>query len=169
MAIGANSYSSVAEVAALTPQFTASGSFSTATRPTTAQVEAFIDRVSAIVNVLLAEEGFSIPISQADAKLALDHFVVEEVADLVESANMAGRFYMDEGELRSRGRFRVIMGDAEQFISEHSEGIQSLGATRDRSLTYGLSYWATDDAGDEIEPIFSRKMMRQSIVDWDEE
>jgi len=167
MAIGANSYGSVAEVEAMVPQFTDSGSFGVSTWPTTGQVEVFIDRVSAIVNVLLTEAGFTIPVAQATAKLSLDHFVVEEVADLCEAVNRSGRFFLGEEEIRARGRFRLILGDAEEFIKVHSVGFERLGVSRGRSVTYGLDYWDTDDAGDAIEPVFQREMMGNVIRDWD--
>ena len=167
MALGANSYGSVAEVAALVKVYTASGSFSAAIHPTSTQVEGFIDRISAILNALLAEQGFSIPITQADCKLVLDHFVIEEVADLCEAANRSGRFYSSDDTLRGRGRFRVILSDAKAFIEVHSEGFEALGATRSKTLTYGLGYLSQDDGGDDIEPIFQRKWMGQTVRDWD--
>ena len=167
MAVATNSYGTVAEVAALVRVYTNAGSFDTTTHPTEAQVKKFIDRISAILNALLAEAGFSIPVTQADCVLVLDHFVVEEVADLCEAANRSGRFYMPESQLRGRGRFRVILSDAKVFIEVHAEGFEALGATRSRTLTYGLGFWRQDDAGDDIEPIFSRKWMRQQAIDWD--
>jgi len=166
VAIGANSYGSAAEVAAMVPQYTSSGSFSTATRPTLVQVEKFIDRVFALVNTVLAQLGFAVPVSQADAKLALDHFVVEEVAELCEAVNRAGRFA--QGALQSRSRFDIVFDDCLNYLRKYAEGLEALGATRTRDMTYGLSYWDTDDAGDEIEPIFDRKWMRQETTDWDE-
>ena len=166
MAIGANSYGSVAEVEALVKRYTASGTFTTGTHPTLAQVEGFIDNVSGVLNVLLAEQGFSIPISQADAKLALDLFVVEEAAALCEAANSSGRFFTDEA--RAAGTFKMIQKDAEEFISSHAEGLEQLGADRTRHLTYGLDYWSESDAGDDMEPVFQREgWMRQTIIDWD--
>ena len=167
MAIAANSYGSAVEVAALVRMYTNAGAFDTTTHPTLIQVEKFIDRISAIINALLAEAGFSIPVTQADCVLSLDHFVVEEVADLCEAANRSGRFYMPESQLRGRGRFRVILSDAKVFIEVHAEGFESLGATRSRTLTYGLGFRSQDDGGDDIEPVFSRGWMRQQAIDWD--
>jgi len=165
MAIGANSYGSVAEVAALVKKYTASGSFTTGTHPTLAQVEGFIDKVSGLVNVLLAKLGFTVPISQADAKLALDLFVVEEAAALCEAANSSGRFFSEKA--RETGAFQHIQKDTEAFIEAHAVGFERLGVARGRSVTYGLDYWDTDDAGADIEPIFGRKWMDQEITDWD--
>ena len=165
MAVGANSYGSVAEVASLVKRYTTSGSFDASSHPTEVQVEGFVDKVSGLVNVLLAALGFTVPISQADAKLALDLFVVEEAAALCEAANSAGRFF-SEGA-RETGAFQHIQKDTEAFIEAHAVGFERLGATRGRSVTYGMGYLDTDDAGDAIEPIFSRKMMGIDPIDWE--
>lgn len=167
MGIGANSYGSAAEAAAMVPQYTASGTFTTGTRPTLVQVEKFIDRVSAMVNTLLAQLGFAIPVTQTDAKLVLDHFVVEEVAELCEAVNRAGRFASER--LAGKGRFDVVFGDAVGFLKGQAEGLEALGATRSRDMTFGLAWCDADDAGDGIEPVFDRKWMRQTVTDWDEE
>ena len=171
MAIGSNSYGSVAEVAALTPHYATAtgGTFDADTTPTLTQVEKFIDRVSGILNVLLAKAGFSIPVSQTDAKLALDQFVVMQVAHLVEFANGAGPFISGGEEMRYGTPTRVIMRDAELFIEQNGAGFEQLGATRTRHLTDGLECRTEDDAGDTIEPVFQRKMMGNVIEDWDTE
>ena len=165
MAIGANSYGSVAEVEALVPQYAVvSNEFDATTRPTLVQVEKFIDRVSAALNLLLAEAGFAVPVSQADALLVLDHFVVVEAVSLCEEANE-----ITESFQRERRTVGDILEGARSLVEQHASGFEQLGATRDRAVTYGLGYWDTDDAGDDIEPVFSRKMMDQTIVDWDSE
>lgn len=169
MAIGDNSYGTVAEVGVLTPLYaTATGTtYDATTRPTITQVEAFIDRVSAIVNVLLAEAGFDVPVTQADAKLALDEFVVMQAAHLAEFANGAGPFVAGGDQMRYSTPTRVIMRDAELFISKHAAGFEKLGATRTYSMADGLECRRVDDAGDDIEPVFQRKMMGNTVVDWD--
>jgi len=167
MAIGDNSYGSVAEVAALVGRYTSSGSFSDSTRPTSTQVEKFIDRVSALVNVLLAEQGFAVPVGQADAKLALDDFVVEQAVQLCHAANGAGPYAPGSESLRGQSPMKVIMREAEGFIGEHAVGLEFLGATRTRAATYGLACREEDEAGDELVPPFSREMIGHVIVDWD--
>ena len=156
MAIGANSYGSVAEVAALTRRYTSGGTYNSGTNPSTTQVEKFIDRVSATVNVLLAEQGFTVPVSQADAKLALDDFVVGQVALFCHGANGNGIYAPGSEQLRNTTPMRVVMKEAEGFIGEHAAGIEALGATRTRHLTQGLACRETDDEGTAIEPMFVR-------------
>jgi hypothetical protein len=146
MAIGDNSYGSVAEVEALTALYTSDdGEFDATTRPTLTQVEMFIDRVSGVVNTLLAGAGFSIPVTQSDAKLALDGFVVQEVVALVELANGAGPFVMTGNERRGASTpQRLLLADCEAFIEAQAQGLEALGATRARTMTQGLD---ADDVG----------------------
>lgn len=160
-------YGSLAEVAALVPLYTSSGSFSSSTRPTEAQVQQFLERVSALMNTLLAKEGFDIPVTQADAKLALDDFVVMQAAHLAAFANGAGPFVAGADEMRYSTPTRVILRDAELFLEANALGLERLGATRTYSTTYGLECRTSDDAGDEIYPMFQRKMMGHKVEDWD--
>lgn len=155
MAIGANSYGSVAEVAALTGRYTNAGSYDGTTRPTLTQVEKFIDRVSGMLNLLLAEAGFAIPVTQADAKLVCDEFVVEQAVQLCHGANGAGPFAPGSERLRARTAFQIISGEASEFVSEHAVGFEFLGATRSRNLTYGLDVRLEDDDGEDLEPMFT--------------
>lgn len=167
MAIGDNSYGTVAEVAALTLRYTHAGSYDATTRPTLTQVETFVDRVSAILNVLLAEAGFAIPVTQADAKLALDDFAVDQAAELCHAANGAGTYAPGSEVLRGRTPREAIIEAAAAFVSDHADGLEALGATRERHLTEGLACRTEDDGGDEIVPMFQREMMGNAIVDWD--
>jgi len=171
VALGSNSYGTVAEVGALTPLYaTATGTtYDATTRPTITQVEKFIDRVSAIVNVLLAEAGFAVPVTQADAKLALDEFVVMQAAHLAAYANGAGPFVSGGEEMRYTTPTRVITKDAELFIADHADGFEALGATRIRTLTYGLECRTQTADGDDIHPPFSRWQAGQSVFDWEDD
>jgi hypothetical protein len=167
MGVSANSYGSPDEVAALTQRFTDPNThlFTPTTRPTLAQVEEFIDRVSGILNVLLAGQGFSIPITQSDARLALAQFVVTECADLVNYANSAGRFFTEKN--LGSSPWHAILKDAEEFISQNASGFEALGAIRVRSAVIGLKATTRNDAGDVIEPFFDRKQFGNRTTDWD--
>jgi len=166
VAIDGNSYGSVAEVQAMVRHYTMGGLFTTETRPSLSQVETFIDRASALLNAVLARYGFTVPISQADAKLVCDDFTVMEVADRCEAANRTGRL-MDRS-LRGRSRFDIWMEDAVGFVEANATSLENLGAARPSGgLTQGLDYTATDDAGEVIEPIFDKTFMGQGMTDWD--
>ena len=147
MPIDSHSYSSVAAVAALAPLYTDAGVFTATTRPTLTQVERFIDQVSGAVNVLLAAQGFEIPITQADAKAAIDGFVALEAVSYVEYANSAGPWVVDSQQMRASSPARIVLRDVEAFIASQALGFEALGATRTRTLTAGL-------AAVEIAPIW---------------
>lgn len=164
MAIGANSYGTVTEVQALTPRY---GTYTTTTRPTLAQVENWIDKASATLNVILAGSGFAIPIVQADAKSACAQVIVEAVADLCHAANSAGRFYTERALERGVSPLKVLRQEMQEWVEDNATGLENLGATRNRSLLGGLLYRDTDDSGNATFPIFQREGFGNSFTDWD--
>ncbi len=165
MSLSPRSYGSAADVADLTGKFTKSGVFDTTTHPTLATVEKWIDKVSATLNVLLAEQGFAVPAKQADVVQTLALFVVTQVADLVNYANSAGRFFQDKN--LKTGPWQAIQKEAAEFIAEHAEGLQKLGASRTTGGLDGLDFRESDDSGDPIEPMFNRKQFGTRNVDYD--
>jgi hypothetical protein len=165
MAVDANSYGSADDVAALTRRFTNSGEYDSSTIPMLAQVESWIDQVSATLNVLLAEQGFTIPIVQATVALMLKNFVTTQVADLCNYANSAGRFFSEKN--LNTGPWALIQKDAADFIAKHSEGIAKIGATRTTGGLSALAFNDVDGSGNAIAPIFSRKQMGTTNTDWD--
>lgn len=167
MTIGANSYGSTSDVAALTPRYAStSGVYDTTTRPTLAQVERQMDLVSGLVNALLAQQGFSIPVSQADCVLSLAFFVEQEVAAICEGINGSGRFGPTTKSEGGKGRFALIMDDVETFIDANAAGFERMGATRNYSVTAGMSYRDTDERGDDVFPIFQRDAFGNQFTDW---
>jgi hypothetical protein len=169
MAISANSYGSVAEVEALTPRYLDGGSYDADTQPTLTQVETFIDRVSGILNVLLAQAGFVVPVTQADAKLALDDFAVDQAVQLCHAVRGSGPYAPGSTELRGRRARTVILEEAYAFVERYAAGLEALGAERTRTLTEGLACREQDDSGDDLVPPFQREMVGHEIVDWDDE
>lgn len=157
MALGANSYGSVAGVAALAGIWTTDGSFDATTRPTSTIVESWIDNVSGIVNALLAEAGFGIPISQTDSVLMLDAFVEETVADLCHYANGAGRFYSDRAIERGYSTMQIITRDFAFWLESHAVGLENLGATRTTSKVGAIGYRDSDEDGNDVDPLFTRR------------
>jgi hypothetical protein len=123
-------YGTVEDVASLTPRYASSdGNFNGTTRPSYAAVTTFLEQVSAMVNSILAEEGFTVPITNSSVTPMLDAFVNQEVAELVEGVNGSGRFgpKTDGGE---HGRFSVVNADVRGFIKGNRVGIERMGATK---------------------------------------
>ena len=139
MTIGAHSYGSTSGVAVLVPRYAnASFVFDANTRPTISTVESLIDQVSALANSILASALFQTPVTQADVKLALDIFVNEEVAAIVEGINGSGRFGPTAKE-PGQSRFGIIMDDLKSFIQANKQGWVNIGATVNTIETESLS------------------------------
>lgn len=139
MTIAANSYGSTSGVAELTPRYAnASFVFDATTRPTITTVEAQINQVSALANSILASALFVTPITQVDAKLALDIFVNEEVAAIVEGINGSGRFGPTTKE-PGRSRFALIMDDLKAFVQSNKQGFVNLGVAINSVETVSVS------------------------------
>lgn len=139
MTIGANSYGSTSGVAVLVPRYAnASFVFDTTTRPTLATVESLIDQVSGLANSILSSALFVTPITQADAKLALDIFINEEVAAIAEGINGSGRFGPTSKE-PGQSRFGIIMDDLKAFVQANKQGFVNMGVTVSTAETESLS------------------------------
>lgn len=132
MTVDPSSYGTSAGVASFTPRYANTESprdFDTGTKPTLAEVEGWVDEVSGILNIILSDNRFSIPVSQASAKKALNLFVHQEVAALVEGSHNAGRFGPSAKNPRS-GRFDLIFRDVEEFVKRMAGGLEAMGASR---------------------------------------
>lgn len=166
--VGANSYGTPSGVGALIPRYANGvGTFLTTDRPTLGQVVAFIDQVSSLINGILSQNGFVVPVTQADVVLSLSMFVQEEVAAIAEGINGSGRFG-PTAKQPNRSRFKIVMDDVETFILTNSEGFARLGAARSQNATSGIGYRDTDEAGDSIVPLFERKAFGNIVQEWDE-
>lgn len=171
MSILDSSYATPEEVAALVPRYTNGGVFiakgvTGVTRPTIEDVERYIDRVSALVNTYLAEEGFTVPVTQEIAKAALDELTSEAVVELCHIANSAGRFFTDR-QLRKQSPLRVVREEIASWVAEHAAGLENLGAARGTSHAAQIAYRDTDESGDETFPIFQREAFGNAFKNWD--
>lgn len=170
MAVGANSYGSAAGVAVLVPRYAnGTGTFATGDRPALASVEALIDQVSGLLNSILAQNGFTIPVSNTLAPsvvLALTIFVNEEVAAIAEGINGSGRFGPTTKQ-PNKSRFRIILDDIQDFILMNADGFERLGAVRSQSAVGTIGFRDHDQAGDVIVPLFERKAFGNVVQEWD--
>lgn len=168
MAVGANSYGTADNVAAITLRYTAGGLYNQyGTNPKLSTVESWIDQISATLNVALAAAGFRIPITQADAVLALTGVVVPAVADLCHAANSAGRFFTDRALERGVSPMVTIRKELSAWVEEQADGLELLGATRTRPTTAGVLYRDQDEGGNDTFPIFQRDGFENTFTDWD--
>ena len=152
MAILANSYGTADDVAALSQTFTDNGVFSTTTRPTDAQVEGWINQVSSLLNIALAGESFTVPITQSDAILSCVSLVAETVRDMVAAANSTGRFFSERSLKSNLSMLAQIRRDITEWVESNASGLEEIGATRNNSL---LGQIATNDT--DVAPLFERE------------
>lgn len=168
MPISSRSYGTVAGVISLVPRYADNLQFTATTRPTLAQTETWINEVSATVNSLLANAGFTIPVTQADAVLLLAGLVESVVAEYAEYANRNGRFWSDSAQDRMISMYKVLRNEISGWINEYAKGLENLGVPRADETSGGdIAYRETDNAGDEVVPIFQRKAFGDVTQDWD--
>lgn len=138
MTVSAHSYGTADGVAVRCGQYVnaTTGLFTDgvgATHPTKAQVETFINQVSGLMNTALSRAGFSIPVTQADAVLAITGMVEEYAADLVLATGMQGRFYSESFQKTGKNRIAVIADEIDAWVKMSADGLEEMGASRDTS------------------------------------
>ena len=154
MTIRADSYSSTAEVKAFTRHLLdGQTAFNSTTLPTATELEKFIDRASAALNVALEAHGFSSPItstSNSTASLLCDDWVTARSVEYVELTH-PGRGYSAEEGTRTGG-FAGLHKEAQIFVSENALGLRNLGITQQNKLSDGFAYTGMDAYTERDDP-----------------
>lgn len=128
------------EVAALVPRYAnSSGVFDQVTRPTAAQVSAWLAQISAILDTYLKTKGYSTPITEADLNASLDLFANEEAASIAEGVNGSGRFGPTSQNKKQQGRFAIIRTDVTDFLDSLLVGNQVTAGSTAVTRTDGFS------------------------------
>ena len=160
MAIRDDSYGSVAGVMALTRHLLdGAATFSNITRPTLTEVESFIDRWSAVLNVALLAVGVTAPVEHEVARLAADQFVIRQAAAEVELTHRGAGW----GDVENDRPRALMMSDAKQTAAQIAAALAAVDdPDATRHAADGLSYTGltprsqrTADSGFE-QPMFRR-------------
>lgn len=154
MAIRDDSYSSVGEVLAVVRRtLDGAATFDTITRPTRTEVEKFIDRASGTLNICLQGAGFSTPISNSTAKLALDDWVTAKAAMWVE-LTQAGDGLSGFGPNNRAEYIASLMGEALELCENpiFIEGLKEAGVTVSRDSSEGLTFTALKTYSQRTDP-----------------
>ena len=169
MPVNLNSYGTVADVAALTRRYTTNGAYDISTNPALSTVEGWIDRVSATLDILLAEAGFVIPVTQATAKSSLAGIVVEAVADLCHAANTAGRFFTERMLERGKSPMQIIRTEMADWVQEHATGLEAVGVPKGGGAAGSgrILFRDGDESGKQVDPLFQRKGYGEASRNWD--
>ncbi len=159
MSLDANSYGSVAGVAAYVRRLTNSAStFDATTRPTLIEVEAFLDQCSDTLNGWLAAAGYVIPVSQGDAVRVLSRYANLGAAGHVELAERAGG-YDAEDENRRENKFLSMFEAAKDYIASGALGALGAATVGDDlpGPLDGFAVGGTTKSGQHLKPIFTRR------------
>jgi hypothetical protein len=160
MAIRADSFSSVDEVRGFTRHLLDGHStFDAGTRPTITEIEKFIDRASALINVSIAAAGFapSAIYGNAVTKLACDDWVTQQAVKYVHYAQRNTGIFSDKDET-------FTMGNAQEFVAMLALGFANLGISQNNSMGEAIiftgmleqSQRADPDDSTKEQPLFSR-------------
>jgi hypothetical protein len=163
----ADSYGTVQGVAAYVRVYTEDGVFSTNTNPTANTVARWIDQVSDIMNLCLADKGFSTPIVQVDAVSSISMVVEQLVSDLVAAANSNGRFFSTRFTDSGLSITSMMRKDVCDWVEANANGLESSGVPRTAGTLGHIGTRGVDNAGDEIFPIFQRKQHGNRFQNWD--
>lgn len=132
-------YSSTAEIVALTRMYLVGESeYNSTTRPTGTEVNKFVDRACGVLNLALANAGFTTPITEATAKLACDEWVTLHAAMFVELSQPTTE-YGETGNNRTDTMY-ALERDAVKFVDANIAGFQNLGVTQNSPIGQGIRY-----------------------------
>ena len=157
MSIRSDSYSSTSEIKPfvrhlLSSNSTAYTTFNSTTRPTLAEVEKFIDRVSGVLNGAMWRAGFSPTNIQANstAKLICDDFVTMQSVAQIELTQRGEGFGSEENN--RFGAFRGLYRDVKKFVEDNALGFKFMGVTDSKPASQGLVFTGLDVQADRTDP-----------------
>lgn len=161
-------YGSATGVAALTSMWTnTSGVFDETTAPKLSQVQGWLEQLSNVADLALRQYGFtSTPITDPTAIGMLSFLVEGLAADLVLVSHKAGRFY-SERAIKIGANVQTIIGsEINAWVRDNVEGLVLLNLEREE-LAEGIGFKETNEAGDELFPIFHREAFQNVFENWD--
>lgn len=157
MAVGANTYGSVAGVQALVGDLVASRTFSGSTTPTLTQVEGVLDDVAADINRELEAAGYTVKVSQASYPTAYAFLAAANnygAAAIVLGMLPPVTFTADT-EQEGPSRAQMYQGRLNHALKVITEG--KLKAARDTGRLERCYSGASEDAdGNDKVPLFTR-------------
>src|SRR3990167_9908882 len=151
MTIRGDSYSTTSEVKALTKHLLDGQSgFNSTTRPTSTELEKFIDRASGALNVSLSKHGLTTPVSNTTAKLLCDDWVTSRAVELVELTQRGLGFSGEEGS--RTGAFKGLYAQADEFAEANALGFKRLGVGVAHPKHEGLAFTGMATQANRADP-----------------
>lgn len=160
MAVGANSYGTVAKVEAMVGDLVASRTFAVSTTPTLAQVESFIDERASELNVALAYSGYTVPVDSDNDPTTHEWlaYINSVGASLSVLSALPAMSWAEPGEeIPSQGRRQYYENIWRSAIKRiESQRLSASGSGhRSNELKAGS---AQDSSGNTKNPIFTRSL-----------
>jgi len=123
-------YGSAEGVAALSKMWTDDGSYTTASKPSLADVEKWLGEISATLDTHLANEGFKTPITVPEVTPELDILVNGIVKDLVDYSRASGRFFTERRLDSGMSPYMIIDKELADWVTRRSIGLESRGVLK---------------------------------------
>jgi hypothetical protein len=149
VALNANSYGSVYELAALMRhQLDGASSFDSATVPALDEVEEIIDRVSGVLNVALAGVGLTTPVSNETAVYACADWVIRHSAGV-----LRGMYpHLGVGSDAPGGIEYGTFAAAREFAQGVMMAFKNLGVAVTAPVSEGLAFTALEKHSERSDP-----------------
>lgn len=129
-------YGTAADVGGLARTWTENGSFLdpdvyvSGTNPTLTQVEAWLEQISVMMDLALANHGFAVPVTQQQVILALGAKVATFTADLVSLSHSKGRLFSDRIQESGQDPLSIIDKDVNSWVQRNVTGLEAMGVPR---------------------------------------
>lgn len=116
------------------------GPYDAGTNPTKAQVNAWLQDVTAQFNVALANHHFIIPVNATTSPssfLAISQYCVNLVADLCHFKNSSGRFFTERLVQNGMTPWAAILKDIDDWVKRNENGLVGDGVPQDEGTVPG--------------------------------
>jgi hypothetical protein len=125
-------YGSTAGVAALSALWTdgTTGLFTTATRPTLAQVTTWLEEVSKLLDTALNDQGFDTPVTVSAVTGEFNLLVNGIVKDLCDYSHGAGRFFTEKALEAGINPFMTVDKELHEWVKRKVVGMEKQGVVR---------------------------------------
>lgn len=153
-------YGSALGVASYCRSITSSGVFTTSTHPTLSSVQSWLEQISAMLDSILASQGFKTPLENDNAVQAATTVVEQTVADMAKGANSTGRFFTDKALQNGQSMWQTIATDLASWVEIMAPGLEQMGAERASTSANTIGHH------DEAYPIFQRDGFGNKFTDW---
>lgn len=148
------SYGSVAGVEAYVRHI-AGAAFSASTKPTSTEVQAFLDQRSAILDGWLAQQGYAVPVTQPAALLVLANFANAGAACDAELTQRPAGYSADD-QNRRENKFCAQFMAAQKYIESGALAALGVPTTGAPGPLAGLSVGGVTSGGARLRPVFKR-------------